>query len=305
MTPEPVIIAPVTHQTRPSFISTLAMLFKLRIVALLLFTALGGMILASGGNLILSNVLLLLLTGGMSAAGASALNQVLERNRDGLMKRTRHRPLATGNANPNRTAFAGATLVIGATLIALPFNPALAFFLMLGATIYVGVYTIWLKPRTLTNIVIGGAAGSCAVLSGGAAAGNWANSGVLLLALLVFAWTPTHFWSLALAYRADYARAGFPMLPVQVSPRQSAIWVLIHTGLTGIIALALATQPTLGTGYLAASAVLTGWLWWQSIRLLIKPVKERALALFITSNAWLGLIVVAACAAVLLNYYLS
>jgi protoheme IX farnesyltransferase len=112
--------------------------------------------------------------------------------------------------------------------------------------IYIWVYTLWLKPRTWLNIIIGGAAGSCAVLSGGAAAGNWAEPGVLALALLVYAWTPTHFWSLALAYREDYARAGVPMLPVIVSAQTSANWITFHTATIAVIALLMGLHPALG-----------------------------------------------------------
>jgi protoheme IX farnesyltransferase len=253
------------------------------------------MILAAGGVPSFWDALLLLITGTMSAGGASAINQYLERERDGLMTRTSRRPLPRGQLrNPRLALVAGLALVIAAAFVALLFNPSLALMQALGAAIYVGVYTLWLKPRTLTNIVIGGAAGSCAVLSGGAAAGQWTDPGVLLLAVLVFAWTPTHFWSLALAHRDDYARAGVPMLPVQTTPRQAAGWILIHTMLTGFAALALATRPTLGPIYLGIAALASAWLWWRSIQLLIRPESGSAMVLFVTSNAYLGIILLAA-----------
>lgn len=293
------------------WLGVLVMLFKLRVVALLLLAALGGAILAAGGPPSFGQVALLLIAGGMSAAGASAINQYLERERDGLMQRTRQRPLPLGQIGDARWALVAGLMLVGlATLVALPFNPELAFFVALGAVIYVGVYTLWLKPRTLTNIVIGGVAGSCAVLSGSAAVGStpWAgvaDPGALLLALLVFAWTPTHFWSLALAYRADYSRAGVPMLPVQTTPRQAAGWILLHTVLTGLIALALATQPTLGTVYLVTAMVASIWLWWRSIQLVLRPERKPALAVFVASNAYLGLVLLAATAETLIRYYLS
>ena len=109
----------------------------------------------------------------------------------------------------------GIGMVIFSVALSAVFNPALATAIGVGAIIYIGVYTIWLKPRSILNIVIGGAAGSMAVISGGAASHAWNSAGVLSLALLVFIWTPTHFWSLAMAYRNDYASAGFPMLPVK------------------------------------------------------------------------------------------
>jgi protoheme IX farnesyltransferase len=123
----------------------------------------------------------------MAAAGASALNQYWERNRDGLMGRTRHRPLVNGDiTDPRWVPLVGVALVLVPVLVVLPFNRPLAFFLLLGAFIYVGIYTIWLKPRTLLNIVIGGAAGSAAVLSGSAAAGAWNDVGALVLAAILF-----------------------------------------------------------------------------------------------------------------------
>ena len=168
----------------------------------------------------------------MSAGGASALNEYLERDKDALMNRTRKRPLVSGalGSAPWVPAL-GIGMILAPSLILLPFNPMLALFLFLGAFIYVVIYTIWLKPRTVLNIVIGGAAGSCAVLSGSAAINGgaaWADAGALLLALLVFLWTPIHFWSLALVYREDYPRAGVPMLPVRATPRRAAFWGLVH-----------------------------------------------------------------------------
>ncbi len=276
-------------------IGALVTLFKLRVVALLLLAAFCGLILAAGGMPSPGSAVLLLVAGGMSAAGASAINQYLERERDGLMERTGRRPLPQGQiGRPRRVLLAGTALVIFAILVALPFNPSLALFVFLGAAIYVGVYTLWLKPRTLTNIVIGGVAGSCAVLSGSAAAGNWADPGALLLAVVVFAWTPTHFWSLALAYRDDYGRVGVPMLPVQTTPRRAAAWILLHTVLTAWAALALVSRPSLGPIYLSLAGAASLWLWQRSIRLLRRPNRERAMALFVASNAYLGLILLAA-----------
>ncbi|MFQ5419282.1 MAG: protoheme IX farnesyltransferase, partial [Anaerolineae bacterium] len=188
-----------------AMVHTAVILFKLRIVVLLLLAAAGGAFLAAGGWPGTGSMLLVLVTGGMAAAGASALNQYLERELDKQMGRTRKRPLPAGEIQfPGWVLAAGIALVAAPVLVVLPFNPTLSFFLLLGAVIYVGVYTIWLKPRSVLNIVIGGAAGSAAVLSGGAAVDAWQSSGVLMLALLLFVWTPTHFWSLAIIYRHDY-----------------------------------------------------------------------------------------------------
>jgi len=176
-----------------------------------------------------------------------------------------------------------------------PFNPALAFFSVLGAGIYIGVYTVWLKPRTVLNIIIGGAAGSCAVLSGGAAARAWTDPGVLALAGLVFLWTPTHFWSLAMLYREDYAKAGVPMLPIRVTTRQTAGGVLFHAVATGTVALGLGLHPTLGPVYMLVAGLATADLLRRGKRLWSCPIPARAREMFITSNLYLGLILLAIC----------
>ncbi len=180
-------------------------------------------------------------------------------------------------------------------LTVLPTNPALAAFLFLGAFIYVGIYTYWLKPRTLLNIVIGGAAGSAAVLSGGAAVGNWHEPAVLVLAGLLFLWTPSHFWSLAILYDKDYRRAGVPMLPARTGPRAAAFWVLLHTGATALAALLLAITPVVGWLYLLVVGLATVDLLWRNIRLIKEPGPGMARSLFLASNKYLMIVLLMAC----------
>jgi len=279
------------HVDLRSRIKTLAGLFKLRIVLLLLISALGGAILGAGGWPGIQALTLVLITGGLSAAGASAVNQYLERDRDAQMKRTRKRPLPSGAVKKSTwVLLVGSGMVIFAVLLSAMFNPALAISNALGAIIYIGVYTVWLKPRTVLNIVIGGAAGSMAVISGGAASHAWNEPGVLALALLVFAWTPTHFWSLAMAYRKDYAHAGFPMLPVNVTMQQAAWWVAIHTLTTGFIAIVLGFHPALGLVYLVPVSLISVQYLILTIRLLRKPEGKLALSLFKYSNIYLSIV---------------
>lgn len=283
------------------WLQTLAVLFKLRVVSLLLLAAVGGAFLGARGWPGLGTLVLVLVTGGMAAAGASALNQYLERFTDLNMSRTRSRPLVIGSfARPQLVPVVGVLLIVLPCLAVLPFNPALAFYLLLGAVIYVGVYTIWLKPRTLLNIVIGGAAGSAAVMSGGAAANAANDVAVITLALLVFLWTPTHFWSLALLYRQDYQKASFPMLPAQVTPRQSAWWVLAHTLPTGLAAILLASTPGLGWLYGLAAVGLTLELLYRNIRLIAAPTAKNARRLFISSNYYLMAVLLVICLDVVL-----
>jgi protoheme IX farnesyltransferase len=290
------LVAAPAGRPAASLLKTLPALFKLRIVALLLFAATGGAFLAARGWPGIGAIGLLWLTGGLAAAGASALNQYLERDSDALMARTRKRPLVTGAIpRPGWVPYLAGAMILAPSLAVLPGNPALAFFLLLGAAIYVGVYTLWLKPRTLLNIVVGGAAGSAAVLSGSAAAGVWNDPGAVALALLVFLWTPAHFWSLAIVYRADYQRGGVPMLPTRTGPRQAAAWVLVHTGATALAALMLAAHPALGWVYFIPVGLATLDLMVRNARLLARPDGKQALSLFHASNLYLAIVLLMIC----------
>ncbi|MCB9437134.1 MAG: protoheme IX farnesyltransferase [Anaerolineales bacterium] len=285
-----------TPLVQPSVWQVISKLFKLRIVSLLLFAAVGGAFLGAAGSPTLWQLILLLITGGLASSGASALNQYLERNSDGDMKRTSGRPLVDGTiTNPEWVLWIALAMVLLPVTAVWPFNPALAFFLLMGAIIYVAVYTIWLKPRTMLNIVIGGAAGSCAVLSGGAAVGAWSDPGVLALAAIVFLWTPTHFWALALMCKDDYAAAGVPMLPVLTSPRESAVWGLVHA--IGVAIITVALGAVLGWVYLVPAGLMTAYFLTQSVRLVITPTRPQALRLFMASNFYLALILLVVCIA--------
>lgn len=287
-----------------ALMKTLVVLFKLRIVFLLLMAATGGAFLAAGGWPGLGPLALVWLTGGMSAAGASSLNQYLERKSDGAMRRTEKRPLLNGEvANPGWVPYVGTGLILLPSLATLPFNAPLAIFLALGAFIYVVIYTIWLKPRTLLNIVIGGAAGSASVLSGSAAAGAWDATGALILAMLLFLWTPFHFWSLALLYRDDYVRADVPMLPARTTPRHAAVWVLLHTLATGLAGLALVFMPFLGWIFFTPMLLVTVDLVWRNIKLIADPSKANARSLFLASNLYLLILLLTICLDAILPFF--
>ena len=282
------------------WLSLAVTLFKLRVVSLLLMSAVGGAFLGAGGWPPLQELLILLATGLSSAAGASALNQYLERERDKEMSRTKKRPLPMNTINQAWVPIVGVLLILIPVLAVLPSNPALAFFLFLGAFIYVVIYTIWLKPRTLLNIVIGGAAGSAAVMSGGAAVGAWQDSGVIVLALILFLWTPCHFWSLAMVYRDDYAGVDVPMLPTQVSPQRAAWWVLSHTLPTALGSVLLAVRPTLGLVYFIPVFLVSAEMIRRNIMLIRQPNRTNALVLFITSNYYLLVVLLAICLSVII-----
>lgn len=274
----------------------IVVLFKLRIVFLLLMAATGGAFIAAEGFPGIGNLILIWITGGMAAAGASALNQYWERDSDGDMGRTEKRPLVNGTIkNPSWVPIVGIALIVMPSTAVFPFNPPLAFFLILGAIIYVGIYTLWLKPRTLLNIVIGGAAGSAAVLSGSAAVGNWSHVGALVLAAILFLWTPFHFWSLALLYREDYARTNVPMLPVFTTPKQAAWWVMTHTLPTAVAGLLLVTLPSLGWVYILPVGWISIDLIKRNITLISDPSPASAKKMFMASNYYLLILLLAIC----------
>ena len=190
-------------------------LTKPRVIELLLVTAVPPMFLAEGGIPVWSLIFAVVVGGALAAGGANTINCWIERDRDQLMRRTHGRPLPMGEINPTHALVFGIVLnVIAFALLATVAN-LLAAALTLSATLfYVFVYTIWLKPRTVQNIVIGGAAGAVPALVGWAAVANDLAAPAWILFLVVFLWTPAHFWALALKYRDDYAAAGIPMLPV-------------------------------------------------------------------------------------------
>jgi len=208
--------APVPAAARPrARAGDYVTLAKPGITALIVTVAVGGFLLADPRSIDLVRLGILVATGAAGSAGAAMLNHYLDRDLDRRMRRTRGRPLADERIAPGALV-AGLGLVLLALGIggaALLLNPLTGFSIFLGGITYVVVYTVWLKRRSSWNIVIGGFAGSAPALAGSAAAvGSW-TPGVIAFAVLVFLWTPPHFWSLALVLKDDYARAGLPMLP--------------------------------------------------------------------------------------------
>jgi protoheme IX farnesyltransferase len=283
-------------------LKTIVSLFKLRVVSLLLLAAVGGAFLGAAGLPALGGLATLLVTGTLAAGGASAINQYLERDSDTRMRRTQRRPLPSGSVeHPVAVLLVAVAMVAVAVGTVAPWKPAMALYLALGALIYVGVYTLWLKPRSVTNIVIGGAAGSCAVMTGGAAVGAASDPGVIALALLVFLWTPVHFWALAMFYKEDYEHADVPMLPARAPARDSAWFIFIHALGTAVVVFALGAHPALGWVYLVPAGLMTVYMLVGSVKLLRNPVRKQAIRLFITSNLFLMVVLIAVMAAALIN----
>jgi len=273
-------------------------LFKLRIGLVIGFTAVAGLTITPGPPLPGWQVLVLALAVTMASAAAGAFNQYVERDLDARMGRTRRRAFVTGRlrAGPAWLATIVGIGAAGVALAAVAINVPAAIYTFLGAFTYGVVYTVWLKRRTWWNIVIGGLAGSFAVLAG-AAAVNPASLGPLPLAFAVvlFLWTPPHFWSLAIAFREDYAAAKVPMLPVVVGDARAARAVLSGAAL---LVTASLVPALLGMGwiYLVAAAGGGAYLLSTSARLAFAPNRRAAMVNFHASLIQLTLLLVAAIA---------
>jgi len=233
-------------------------LMKLRVVELLLVTTLPAMVLAQRGLPAPGLVVATLLGGTLAAGSAHAFNQVLERDIDAMMRRTRRRAITTALVSPRAAAvFAVVLLVVSAAVMLVFVNPLAAALTVAAHAFYVVVYTVVLKRRTSQNIVWGGVAGCLPTMIGWAAVTGSLAWPPVLLFLVVFFWTPPHYWPLAMRFRDDYARAGVPMLPVVASPRAVAGQILAYSWAMVATTLALWWVADLGWLY-GTLAILAG-----------------------------------------------
>ncbi|MCC7326492.1 MAG: protoheme IX farnesyltransferase [Burkholderiales bacterium] len=278
-------------------------LFKLRIGLVIGFTAVAGAAVTSGPAQSGWDILLLAVAVTMASAAAGAFNQYVERDLDAHMQRTRRRAFVTGrlHAGPAWLIVIAAVGAAGVALAAWRFNATAALYTFAGAFTYGVVYTVWLKRRTRWNIVIGGLAGSFAVLAGAAAVTpDTLGPLPLAFAIILFLWTPPHFWSLAIACHADYEAARVPMLPVVVGDERAAYAVFV----SAIMLVASSLVPLLfgmGAVYLAAAVGGGGYLLWTSARLALLPTRRHAMVNFHASLIQLTLLLVAAIADSALN----
>lgn len=270
-------------------------LFKMRIGVVITFTALAGLAVSSGASLSIMQLTVLTLSVLVSSASAGAFNQYYEHDLDHLMARTKSRPFVTGEIKhgPIWLVVIGAlmTLSVGAAWIAL--NAWAALFVFLGAFFYAIVYTVWLKRRTWLNIVFGGLAGSWAVLAGATAADPQIGAVPLALAFVLFLWTPPHFWSLAIAFRNDYAAAGIPMLPVVVGDKRAAKAIYYST-LALVAASFLPLAFGLGAVYGAGAVAGGGLFIHKAWRLSKDQNRATAMACFHASLVQLTLVLLGA-----------
>lgn len=264
----------------------------------------GSSIVAAKSLPSLSVLVGVLLGGALASGGALALNSYLEMGIDSRMKRTMNRPLPAKRIVPPSHALAAGLGLLAAGLVVafLTLNLIATFFIGLGAFIYVPIYTVFLKPRTSWNIVLGGFAGSCAALAGWYAVTSTNAIAGWILGALVFVWTPTHFWSLAVITEQDYSAVGIPMLPSEVGPKTASRYIVANTLLLIPVSLLLAFYLA-GLGllvYLAVAVVFDSLLLATNLKLLRTPNKANAWLAFKFSSPYLAVIfLVAMIAAVL------
>ncbi|MBV8742723.1 MAG: protoheme IX farnesyltransferase [Sinobacteraceae bacterium] len=276
-------------------------LTKPRVVALIVFTAIVGTLLASPGVPPLDALVFGNLGIALAAACAATLNHVLDRRIDEQMTRTRGRPLPAGNLTESQALWFAALLGIAAMAdLAFLVNLLTAVLTFLSLIGYAVIYTVWLKRATSQNIVIGGAAGAAPPVLGWTAVTNSIDPNALLLFLIIFVWTPPHFWALAIARREDYARAGIPMLPVTHGVEYARLHVLLYTVLLVLVTFMPYLTRMSGLLYLAAAIVLNGGFLYYALALKITARQELPMRVFKFSVRYLMWLF----AALLLDHYL-
>lgn len=275
-------------------------LTKPRIIELLLITTVPVMFLAAQGVPDLWLVLATCTGGYLSAGGANALNMYIDRDIDALMTRTAHRPLVTGLVSPREGLVFGLTLAVVSTLWFGLLVNWLSAWLSLGALLfYVVVYTMLLKRRTTQNIVWGGIAGCLPVLIGWSAVTNSMSWAAIVLFLVIFFWTPPHYWPLSMKVREDYARVGVPMLPVVASNKVVARQIVLYSWVMVAVSLLLTPMGYTGWFYTAVALVAGGWWLWEAHALQARAkagvtgAKLKEMRLFHWSITYVSLLFVA------------
>ncbi len=280
----PVLIETAAARGR---IAAYVALTKPRIIELLLITTIPAMVLAAGDWPGTWLVIATVVGGTLSAGGANALNSYLDRDIDEIMRRTKKRPLARHEVPPRRALVFGTALGLsGFAWLWITTNLLAAAISTAALLFYVFVYTVALKRKTTQNIVIGGAAGAAPTLVGWAAVSGTVAVPAWVLFMIVFYWTPPHFWALALRYKEDYEAAGVPMLPVVAGIEATTRRMLLYTGLMVGVSLLLVPLGGMSWVYLVAAVALGAWFLWDTWRVHRHPAD--AMRLFTTSTIYLS-----------------
>ncbi|AWR85698.1 protoheme IX farnesyltransferase [Meiothermus taiwanensis WR-220] len=269
-------------------------LTKPRVISLLLFTTLAAMFIAAGGWPGLGLFLVVFVGGYMAAGAANAFNMVIDRDIDGRMKRTAQRPTVTDKiSSRDAILFATTLMLLSFVLLWWGANLTTALLAMAGLGWYVLVYTLYMKRRFWSNIVIGGAAGAFPPLVGWAAVTGGLSLFAWYLFLIIFFWTPVHFWALSLMIKDDYAAVGVPMLPVVRGERETAYQIGLYAILTAVITLIPVLMGELRWVYLLAALLLNSLLLLYSWRLYRTLARNWMLTLYKYSMLYLALLFVA------------
>ncbi len=277
-------------------------LCKPRVVTLIVFTAIVGMFLATPELVPLKTLLLGTLGIGFGAASGAALNHLAEQKSDALMSRTRFRPLPTGRIDPAMALLFALGLCLGSVLILWLFvNPLTAMLTLLSMVGYSVFYTLLLKRRTPQNIVIGGAAGAMPPVLGWTAVTGYPDAHSLLLFLIIFAWTPPHFWALAIDRKDEYARASIPMLPVTHGVKFTRLQILLYTVILFIVSLLPFITRMSGVLYLIGAVAFGAVFLYYSISLYLERGRNMPMRTFTYSIYYLMGIF----SALLLDHYLT
>ncbi len=266
-------------------------LCKPRVVVLIIFTAVVGMLLAVPGALPLGKVIFATLGIGLAAASGAAINQLVERRIDAVMARTKNRPLPHGDLNTtNAFIFALALCAISMAILIIKINMLTALLTFISLIGYAVIYTMFLKPATPQNIVLGGAAGAAPPLLGWTAMTGEVSSEALLLFLIIFIWTPPHFWALAIRRREEYASVGIPMLPVTHGVPFTKLQILLYTLLLLAVSLLPFVINMSGLIYLAGAIALGLGFIWQAWILYRSESDDHAMKTFGFSIFYLSLL---------------
>ena len=270
-----------------SYIKSYLKLSKLRVIELLLVTTVPSMVISIYGMPPISLVIYTLIGGTLLAISANVMNQVFEVETDRLMKRTADRPIVTGElTKANGVLYSIFTGLVGFLILYFLATPLSSYIALAANLFYVFIYTLILKPRTNQNIVIGGASGAAPVLIGWTATGTELETGPWVLFLLVFMWTPAHFWALSIENKSDYKNAQFPMLPIQESYKRTCIFIGIYSCSTVLISLVAAPILQLGIVYLSIFFGIN--LMYKAFNLYTGKIKP--LNYFVFSNTYLAVI---------------
>jgi protoheme IX farnesyltransferase len=266
-------------------------LTKPGIMVLLVLEAITAMIVAAGRSTQIGAIAGITVAGILSSGGSAALNHYLERNKDKLMSRTDHRPVATNRIAPrNALIFGIVSIALGLVVALFLFNIVTALMILLGSVSYLFLYTLYLKPRTYWNIVIGGIAGVFPALAGWAAVTNSIGWPSIFIGFLVFLWTPPHFWGLSLKFKDDYVRSGYPMLPVVKNQKEVINWIVWSTLpllVFSVLPLVFHAFGNFDLFYYAVAVVMGAAFLWVDYGMLKNPTINNGFRAFLISLPYL------------------